>query len=177
MKHLIICREYPPAPLPAGGIGTYVLHISQLLAESGETVHVIGQLWEGAEKEIEEKCHGRLIIHRVPLEDWTSLLGRKPSPAIKSDKTRALFESGFYPQSFSWQASLLAESLIEEKGIDLIEAQDYEAPLYYFQVRRALGLGPKRYPPCIVHLHSPMEFIARYNDWDINQILILTSTI
>ena len=173
MKHLIICREYPPAP--GGGIGTYVLHISRLLAESGETVHIIGNLWEGARQEIEEKCDGRLIIHRVPLGDWTSSPGAKPSPAIRSEESIALFKSSFYPQSFSWQASLLAEELVEQEGIDIIEAQDFEAPLYYFQLRRALGLGPKRQPPCIVQLHSPMEFIVRYNDWDIGQPYFLTS--
>ena len=84
MNHLIICREYPPAP--SGGIGTYAVHISRLLAESGETVHVIGQLWEGAEKPIEEKHHGRLIIHRLPFEDWTSLVGRKLHSAVKSQE-------------------------------------------------------------------------------------------
>ena len=41
MKHLIFCREYPPAP--GGGIGTYAFLISHLLAEFGETVHVISQ--------------------------------------------------------------------------------------------------------------------------------------
>jgi len=52
MKHLILCREYPPAP--GGGIGAYVWHISRLLAESGESVHVIAQAWEGAEGPLEE---------------------------------------------------------------------------------------------------------------------------
>lgn len=165
MKHLIICREYPPAP--GGGIGTYVLHISRLLAEIGETVHVIGQLWKGAEKKVEEEHHGRLIIHRIPFEDWTSFPNRKLSPLIKSPEEKGLFESSFSPQCFSWQACLLAENLVEQEGIDIIEAQEYEAPLYYFQLRRALGFGPKRRPPCIVHLHSPTEFIARHNDWDI----------
>jgi glycosyltransferase involved in cell wall biosynthesis len=173
MKHLIICREYPPAP--SGGIGTYALHISQLLAESGEAVHVIGQLWKGAEKRVEEKCHGRLIIHRVPVESWTSIMGPKPSPAITSKTVRGLFESNFYPQCFSWQASLLAESLIEQEGIDVIEAQEYEAPLYYLQLRRALGLGPKIHPPCVIHLHSPTEFIAHYNDWDMGLPAVLTA--
>lgn len=164
MNHLIICREYPPAP--GGGIGTYVSHISRILAESGETVHVIGQLWRGAEKELEEDRSGRLIIHRVPLEDWSSFLGPKPSPAIKAENLRGLLESGYYPQCFSWQASLLAERLVENEGIDVVEAQDYEAPLYYFQQRRAQGLGPKRRPPCFIHLHSPTEFIARHNGWN-----------
>lgn len=165
MKHLIICREYPPAS--SGGIGTYVLHMSRLLAENGETVHIIGQLWKGAETKVEEKCHGRLVVHRVPFEDWTSFPNQKISPAIKSQETRSLFESGFSPQCFSWQACLLAERLVEQEGIDLVEAQEYEAPLYYFQLRRALGFGPKRQPPCLIHLHSPSEFIAQYNDANI----------
>ncbi|MGH7452201.1 MAG: glycosyltransferase family 4 protein, partial [bacterium] len=59
--------------------------------------------------------------------------------------------------------------MVEREGIDLIETQDYEAPLYYFQLRRALRLGPKKTPPCLVHLHSPTEFIVRYNEWDIAQ--------
>ncbi|HEX3036902.1 MAG TPA: glycosyltransferase, partial [Thermodesulfobacteriota bacterium] len=173
MKHLIICREYPPAP--SGGIGTYVVHISRLLAESGETAHVIGQIWEGAEKEVEEKYDGRLIIHRVPFQDWTPLLTRKPSSRIKSKEAMGLFKSSFPPQCFAWQASLLTENLVEQEGIDIIEAQEFEAPLYFLQLRRALGLGPKRRPPCIVHLHSPMEFIARYNDWDVNHAYFQTA--
>ncbi len=98
MKHLIICREYPPAP--GGGIGTYVWHMAQLLSGRGETVHVIGQLWEGAEKEIEERCNGRLIIYRVPFLDWTSFLGSKPNPAIKSKPARKLFKSSFFSAMF-----------------------------------------------------------------------------
>jgi glycogen synthase len=166
MKHLIICREYPPAP--GGGIGTYAFNISRLLAENGETVHVISQLWEGAEKAVEETCNGRLIVHRVPFEDWTAFLRPKPSPLLRSKEALRLFKSSFYPQAFAWTAGLLAERLVVEEGIDIIEAQEYEAPLYYFQLRRALGEGPKEKPPCIVHLHSPTEFIARYNDWEIS---------
>jgi glycosyltransferase involved in cell wall biosynthesis len=163
VKHLIICREYPPAP--SGGIGTYVDNISRLLAENGETVHVIGQLWQGAERPIEERCNGRLIIHRVPFEDWTAFLRHRPSSLIRSKTLKTLFQSECPAQCFSWLAGQVAERLVEEEGIDIIEAQEYEAPLYYFQLRRAQGLGPRRRPPCLVHLHSPTEFIARYNDW------------
>jgi glycogen synthase len=172
MKHLIICSEYPPAP--GGGIGTYASHIARLLAENGETVHVIGKLYEGAEGEIEEKCNGRLIIHRLPFMDWTSFMNHKPNSSIKFKKVNNLFELSLHSQSFSWQVSLLTEKLIEQEGIDIIEAQDYEAPLYYFQLRRALGLGPKRHPPCFIHLHSPTEFITQHNDWDINAPSLLT---
>jgi glycogen synthase len=66
-------------------------------------------------------------------------------------------------------AGCLTERLVEQEGIDVTEAQDYEAPLYYFLLRRALGLGPKRHPPCLIHLHSPTEFIVRYNDWHMAQ--------
>ena len=80
MKHLIICREYPPASYHPGGIGTYVNHISQLLAEHGETVHVITQMWGGAPKKNEEKIGGRLVIHRLPLGDCDTFLERNPYP-------------------------------------------------------------------------------------------------
>lgn len=166
MKHLLICREYPPAP--SGGIGSYAHNLSELLAEAGETVHVIGQMWERAEAEVEERRHGRLIIHRAPFEDWASLLPRHPHPALNREEEKSLFKSPFPAQCFSWKASLIAEELVEKEGIDIIEAPDYEAPLYYFQLRRALGRGPERKPPCLVHLHSPTEFIARHNDWDMS---------
>jgi len=173
MKHLIFCREYPPAP--GGGIGTYAFLISHLLAEFGETVHVISQVWEGAEKTIQEECNGRLIVHRIPFEDWTAVHRPKPHPDLRSNIGRSLFNTEFYAQGFSWEAGLLAERLVDVEGIDLIEAQEYEAPLYYFFLRRASGLGPRRSPPCIVHLHSPTVFIATFNDWDLNAPAILAA--
>jgi glycogen synthase len=163
MRHLIICPEYPPAPIPPGGIGAYVHHISRLLAEAGETVHVIGPLWEGAPKRTEETCNGNLVIHRV-LHDEP--LRRGMDPAVSMRETAGLLQSDFRRQCFSWQAGLLAEILVDEAGIDVIEAQEYDAPLYYFLLRRALGVGPKRQPPCVTHLHSPTEFIFRSNGWD-----------
>jgi glycosyltransferase involved in cell wall biosynthesis len=116
-----------------------------------------------------------LIIHRVPFDDWASLLPRQPHPALDDEARRGLFKSAFPPQCFSWQAGLLAEDLVEKEGIDVIEAPDYEAPLYYFLLRRALGRGPKRQPPCFVHLHSPTELIALNNDWDLSLPGVLTA--
>lgn len=43
MRHLIICREYPPTVQPPGGIGTYVHRLARLLAESGAAVHVVAE--------------------------------------------------------------------------------------------------------------------------------------
>jgi len=143
--------------------------MSRLLAQSGETVHVIGQMWDEAEKSVEEQYGGKLILHRVPFEDWKTFFIRRPSSMVRSKIARALYASAFPAQCFSWLACALAERLVEEEGIDSIETQDYEAPLYYFQVRRALGLGPKRHPPCFVHLHSPTEFVVRHNDWNIER--------
>lgn len=164
MKHLIICREYPPAP--SGGIGTYVAHIAPLLAEAGDTVHVIGQLWRGANREVEESHGGRLVVHRLPYQDWDS---DGPRFAPWDITLSGLFRSDFPPRAFAWQAGRLAERLVESEGIDLIEAQEYEAPLWFFQLRRALGLGPRRQPPCLIHLHSPTEPIAVHNEWDLTR--------
>lgn len=168
MKHLILCREFPPAVYPPGGIGTYVAHISRALAERGETVHVIGERWEGASKRVEHLCDGRLIVHRICAEDealFPSLGGKHRA----AEEMRAMLGSDFPAQWFSWVAAGLAERLVEEQGIDVIEAQEWEAPLYYFLLRRSLGLGPDRKPPCIVHLHSPTELIFRHNDWPLSR--------
>lgn len=164
MRHLLISREFPPAP--AGGIGAYTAHIARLLAESGETVHVIGQRWAGADIAREERLDGRLIVHRVPYDDWNALLGARPHAEMQDDIPRQLFRSSLPAQAFAWQAALVAEAIVESESIDVIEAQEYEAPAYFLAMRRAHGLGPSRKPPIVVHLHSPTEFIARHNEWD-----------
>ncbi|MCI5150551.1 MAG: glycosyltransferase family 1 protein [Candidatus Electrothrix sp. MAN1_4] len=136
-----------------------------MLAEFGETVHVISQQWAGAEKSVEETCSGRLIVHRVPFEHWKVLIRPKLSPRISSEIEKRLFYSQYYPQCFSWTASLYAEKLIREEEVDVVEAQEFEAPSYYLQLRREKRYGPKKLPPIILHLHSPTEFIRRHNDW------------
>jgi len=173
MNHLIICREFPPAR--GGGIGTYALNASRLFADHGETLHVVTQSCEGEDRAREETCNGKLIVHRVPFDDWTALLGPKPHPALLTNTELKLFRSSFSPQCFSWSAAILIEKLIQQEGIDIIEAQEYEAPLYYFQLRRSLGLGPTRRPPCIVHLHSPTQLIAQHNDWQLDDSSLIAA--
>src|SRR5690349_3815673 len=69
LRHLFICREFPPAAYPPGGIGTYVRHMATLLAAAGETVHVIAHRWQGAPQAREVSMDQRLIVHRVALDD------------------------------------------------------------------------------------------------------------
>lgn len=166
MRHLFLCREYPPAPYLPGGIGSYVRQMCEALAEAGETVHVIGQRWPGAPRLRELRHSGRLVVHRVALDDPMPAADpfgpRPPRGAVQA----AMLASAFPSEAFAWQAALLAEQLVEDEGIDVIEAQEWEAPLACFQLRRAAGLGPARRPPCIVHLHSSTASIFRANGWD-----------
>ncbi len=164
MTHLFICREYPPAPYPPGGIGTYVRHICRLLAESGDRVHVIAQRWEGAPSALAVSDDGKIVVHRVSPND--------PAPQMARDHHNSLIidslTNGDCPsQAFSWQVAGLVEQLVVSEGIDVIEAPEWEAPLYYYQLRRSLGLGPGKHPPCLIHLHSPTELIFRHNQWDV----------
>lgn len=164
MRRLLLSREFPPAP--GGGIGTYARHIAEALVAAGDTVHVISQRWPGAEAARHEAHGGRLVVHRVPVERPVPLLGRGPHRDLEAGLPRALFGAGGAAAAFAWQAALLAEELVEREAIELIEAPEYEAPLVFFQQRRAAGMGPAATPPCVVHLHSPSEFIAQANDWD-----------
>ena len=161
MRHLIISRELPPAAYPAGGIGAYVANIAELLVRQGDTVHLIGERWDGAPAAREVRFDGRMVIHRVGPRDAVGAYGG--DSARMKRELKGLEESVFPAQWFAWAAGSLAEQLVEEAGVDLIEAQEWEAPLYYFLLRRSLGLGPARRPPCVVHLHSPSIFIHKYN--------------
>lgn len=164
MRRILVSREFPPGP--GGGIGTYARHVTDALAAVGDTVHVITQRWPGAEAATAVTHQGRVVIHRVPVERPLGVLGRFPHPETPHGLARELLSTGSAAASFAWQAALLAEELVEREGIELIEAPEYEAPLAFFQQRRAAGAGPGATPPCVVHLHSPSEFIAQSNDWD-----------
>jgi len=164
MNHLIISREFPPSAFAGGGIGTYVAHVSQLLAEQGETVHVIAQQWPGAPRERELRVGGRLIVHRVPLHEPLSISGI--DVASQRPILQAFRDSPVPAQAFWWQAAELAGWLVEHAAIDVIEAQEYEAPTYFLMARRAAGAGAIREVPIIVHLHTPTEFAFTENGWD-----------
>jgi glycosyltransferase involved in cell wall biosynthesis len=148
MRHLLICTEFPPAA--GGGIGTYADTLTRLLSRRGELVHVIAP-GSGRRHRTERREDG-VVVHRIP---WT--------PQFRA--ARDLLGLSFRPKPFLWRAALLAERIVEEEQIDVVEAQEYQAPLYWYQVRRALGVGPERKPPCLVHLHSPTLLIARHNGW------------
>jgi glycosyltransferase involved in cell wall biosynthesis len=132
------------------------------MAERGETVHVIGERWEGAPLACETSHEGRLVVHRIGVDDLLN-------PYRQNVKYRGVDELGgfrktaFPNQWFAWHAAFLAEWLIDRENIDVIEGQEWEAPLYYLLQRRALGIGSERCPPVVVHLHSPTEFIFHFN--------------
>ena len=160
MRHLIVSRELPPAAYAVGGIGIYVVNISRLLADAGETVHLLGERWRGAPDERVTERDNHLVTHRVPADQ----------PLVPGSTEIELLRGTSFPaQAWGWNAAIRTEQLVESEGIDVIEAQEWEAPLYYFLLRRALGLGPSRQPPCIVHLHSPSEFIWRHNKWPLSR--------
>jgi glycogen synthase len=161
VKHLIISREFPPASYTPGGIGTYVDNIARLLAEQGDIVHIIGERWSGAPRECETFCGGRLIVHRVGVNDQPKHVKRDEQMLLR--ELEGLKASAIPVQWFAWHAAFLAEQLIAEEGIDVVEGQEWEAPLYFLLLRRSIGMGPLHQPPCIVHLHSTSAVIRRFN--------------
>jgi glycogen(starch) synthase len=165
VRHLIISREYPPASYAPGGIGTYVANIARLMVERNETVHVIAERWRGASARRQTFHDGRLIVHRIGENELPTQIGvaERHSEDRLSKELASVKSSSFPQQWFSWHAAYLAEQLIEMEEIDVVEGQDWEAPLYHLLLRRSLGMGPRRMPPCIVHLHSASTFIRHFN--------------
>ena len=138
--------------------------MARILAEAGETVHVLAQQWRGAPEPLATSIDGRLTVHRIPVD--RPLKAHAPDAEAERALLAGLAASSCPTQLFSWQTARYVERLLATETIDLIEAQEWEAPLYYLQLRRALGLGPGQQPPILVHLHSPSEMIFHYNGWD-----------
>jgi glycosyltransferase involved in cell wall biosynthesis len=149
MKHLLIGREYPPAQ--GGGIGTYMQLIAALLAGAGETVHAVALASAGAPAR-EASFDGRLTVHRVEVA---------PQDAAE----RALCDA-YHPWLFAKRAAAVAERLIVEHDIDIVEGCEFEAPLYVLQHRRSLGRGPARKPPVLVHMHGATDVAFCHGVYD-----------
>jgi glycosyltransferase involved in cell wall biosynthesis len=133
-----------------------------LLAAAGDTVHVIGERWHGAPRELETSHNGRLIVHRVPAQQPHRFRER----ATTEDEL-SILATGFLPtQGFSWNAALVAETLMATGEIDLVEGQEWEAPLFHLLQRRASGTANATRCPIVVHLHSPTAMIWEHNEWN-----------
>ena len=105
---------------------------------------------------------GRLVVHRIGRDDVPE--HSSPSATARLERELDGLKATDFPnQWFAWHAAFIAEKLIADEGIDLIEGQEWEAPLYYLLLRRAAGLSDGPLPPCIVHLHSATAFIRHYN--------------
>ena len=145
MRHLLISREFPPAP--AGGIGAYARRMADAMAGAGETVHVVTMAWRGAEPGMKSLHGGRLVVHRLAFLDWEAWPEWRPHGELP-EEPRGLFGGVACPtEAFAWLAARKVEEIVQAESIDVIEAQEYEAPLYHFMLRRALGFGPERAPP------------------------------
>ena len=149
MRHLLVGAEFPPAA--GGGIGTYMVRVSRLLAEAGETVHVVTLDAPGAPAQ-ETRLGGRLHIHRVS--------------ATPMDAVDRALSASYRPWLFAKRAAARAEQVIEQHGIDIIEGSEFDAPLYVLQHRRSLGLGPGLKPPVIVHMHGASDVVFSYGAYD-----------
>jgi len=160
MHHLLLTNEYPPAP--CGETGAYAVALTQALAAAGETVHVVTSRWRGAENAREQRPGGRVVIHRFPFVDWNRWPEPVPHPDLPTEARSILLDGPSPAPVFAWLACREAERILAEETVDVVEGIDFQAPLYYFQIRRALGLNPQLpAPPCVVHLTGPTEHRAR----------------
>jgi glycosyltransferase involved in cell wall biosynthesis len=153
----LISREYPP--FFGGGIGSYTLRWSRVLAGAGHRVVVITASYDG--REYRER-DGEVVVVRYPLvrgDDWSG-----PDPAIADSWTRAAFGT-FSPVSvFAMQVAAALPALAEEFELDVVEAPDTGA-LHWFALnaRRTGQVFRERGPVFITCIHSPTAWIARWN--------------
>ncbi|MDP0500247.1 MAG: glycosyltransferase family 4 protein [Verrucomicrobiota bacterium JB022] len=163
MHVCFVSREYPPNPM--GGIGTYVMNMTHLLAEAGHTVTVLTQ-WcaEAPTKGLDQPAlshEGRLRVHYLPLVDANWAL----YPEAWCAETEALASRDLIA-TFAWVVAEALDQLVAQEPIQVVEAPEYEAPGLIWQLRRLTYPHdhPARRIPVITHLHSPSHSIFTHND-------------
>jgi len=154
----LISREYPP--FFGGGIGTYTEQWSRALAAGGHRVVVLTVSGDGAES---READAGVTVVRLPFiheGDWSG-----PHPRIATPRTRAAFAT-FSPVSvFAMGVAAALPRLTAEFNFDVIEAPETGALAWFALNERRIGrVWPAGEGPAIVTmLHSPTEWIAKWN--------------
>ena len=164
MNILLVSREFPP--FRGGGIGTYTEHAARALTDAGHRAVVLTVSHDGTGSCEPHGSDQRVLVHRLPLvmgEDWS-----RPAPAIDSPETRAMFEQLGPWSVLSRSVALALPGIVREHGIDVVEAPECGALLWWTLNDRWIGRkGPERAdgsePLFVVHVHSPNEWIDREN--------------
>lgn len=161
MHVLLVSREYPPAH--GGGIMTYMCAVTRGLAGAGARVSVISEQVPSAEAE--ETVGENIRVYRIPAFHWVD----GHAVGLPEEATRQLPESadlaGKCDPEAAWalRVAYKIREIHQSDPIDAIEAQEYEAPLYYFlQLRLVRPDFPQ--VPVVTHMHSPTHLTKLYDE-------------
>lgn len=164
MNVLLVSREFPP--FRGGGIGTYTEQAAHALADAGHRAVVLTVSHDGSASRSPHAADPRVPVVRLPLvvgDDWS-----RPAPAIDTPETRAMFGAMGPWSVLSRGVATALPALVREHDIDVVEAPECGALLWWTLNRRRIGRdAPRRAdgaePLYVVHLHSPNAWIDAEN--------------
>lgn len=164
MNVLLVSREFPP--FRGGGIGTYAEQAAHALADAGHQAVVLTVSHDGSTSRVPHAPDPRVLVIRLPLvvgDDWS-----RPAPAIDTPEARAMFAAMGPWSVLSRDVAGALPAIVREHDIDVVEAPECGALLWWTLNRRRIGRGvPCRSdgaePLFVVHLHSPNAWIDAEN--------------
>lgn len=150
MKIVFVSSEFPlNHDQSTGGIGTYLLNITEGLTNLGHKVFVLTK-WQG------RKANYKKI--KVVYVDWGQKfinLARKILPFSFYQRVLNFLE---YPIFFSFGVFLRLKELERKEMIDIIEVNDFGGELFFYLLLK------KKRPPVVLKLHTPSFIIRKFND-------------
>ncbi|MFP4379837.1 MAG: glycosyltransferase [Candidatus Sumerlaeia bacterium] len=165
MHVLIVSREFPPAP--GGGIKTYVISIAEGLRARGARVSIISEQINGAADR--EVLDNDIRVYRIPAFEWANgqVIGFPQETLRLLPEAASLASKCDGEAAWALRVAYKIREIHEWDPIDIIEGQEYEAPLYYFlQLRLAREDFPRI--PVVTHMHSPTQ-LTKFHDEDAPQ--------
>lgn len=138
MNICLLSRQYPPETL-FGGIGTYTYNLAQALTGLGHQVHVIAQ----AINEERDYLDKKVYVHRIKVKPHLLQVKIKK---IACHRFIRLPQQTYEALAYSWRAYQKLKEVIRIYKIDIIEARDWTAEIFWYTFFKRL--------PIVIRLHT-----------------------
>ncbi|MCM8787208.1 MAG: glycosyltransferase family 4 protein [Candidatus Omnitrophica bacterium] len=150
MKILFVSSEFPLNKNEAtGGIGTYLLNITEGLTNLGHEVIVLTTRKE-------KKADYRNI--RLIYVNWGEKFIKTARKILSFSFFQRFLNFLEYPLFFNFGSFLKIEKIVKKEKIDIIEGNDFGGELFFYLLLRRKG------PPVVLVLHTPSFVIQKYNN-------------
>jgi glycosyltransferase involved in cell wall biosynthesis len=147
MRICLVAQEYPPVTA-VGGIGSQTWNKAHGLAAQGHDVEVLSCGHAGW-PDLDTRVEDGIVVHRMA------------PPGEERAHAFPIHDEALYALAYSVGVARWLHHISADKPFDVIDAPEYGAELYAYQLNRSSWYGS----PVVVQLHGPLAMFADHIGW------------